>query len=547
MGGNPGFDVIVIGGGVTGTGTARDCAMRGLKTLLVEKRDFSGGTTGTCMGMIHGGLRYLLYDVDTTRISCQDSGYIQRIAPHLLFRIPFLTIVTKDSSFPIDLYETYLEAYDKFVHLKGGKKHTRLNRDEVLEIEPGVSPDITGAITTDEWGINPFRLCAANALSAAEHGAQVRNHCLVREFLKDAAGNVRGVVVEDTLTGAVSEETARVTLIAAGPWTPALAARAGVEVKMRPTKGINIFLDRRISNYAVVATAIDGRQVVAMPYENATMIGCTDDDYYGDMDNVTATHDEVEYLLQAIERVFPPIRRARIMRVMAGVRPTLYEWKPYEDDLSREYEIYDHKELHGVDGLLSAAGGKLAMYRLMSEHATDAVCRKLGVQAGCRTHIEPLPGGEEAVDEDAVAAEYGAPGYVVRRLAYRHGARCRRVLDMIRENPALGTLVCRCEPVTEAEIRYAIRHEMARTLDDLRRRTRTGSGPCQGARCNFQAAAILADELNLPPERALAMSAEFLQQRWKGKAPVLNGDSLAQEELNQAIYNLAGNYPEVAP
>ena len=260
-----------------------------------------------------------------------------------------------------------------------------------------------------------------------------------------------------------------------------------------------------------------------------------------------ATHDEVEYLLQAIERVFPPIRRARIMRVMAGVRPTLYQWKPYEDDLSREYEIYDHKELHGVDGLLSAAGGKLAMYRLMSEHATDAVCRKLGVQAGCRTHIEPLPGGEEAVDEDAVAAEYGAPGYVVRRLAYRHGARCRRVLDMIRENPALGTLVCRCEPVTEAEIRYAIRHEMARTLDDLRRRTRTGSGPCQGARCNFQAAAILADELNLPPERALAMSAEFLQQRWKGKAPVLNGDSLAQEELNQAIYNLAGNYPEVAP
>jgi glycerol-3-phosphate dehydrogenase len=546
MAGKSMYDVIVIGGGVTGTGTARDCAMRGLNTLLVDKRDFCGGTTGTCMGMIHGGLRYLLHDVDTTRISCIDSGYIQRIAPHLLFRIPFLTIVTKDSSFPIDFYETYMEAYDRFVHLKGGKKHTRLSRDEVLEIEPGVSPNIVGAVTTDEWGINPFRLCAVNALSASEHGADVRNHCLVREFLKDSAGNVQGVAVENTLTGEVSEETARITFIAAGPWTPALAARAGVEVRMRPAKGINIFLDRRITNYAVVAMAVDGRQVVAMPYENATMIGCTDDDYYGDLDNVTATNDEVEYLLQALERVFPTIRQARIMRVMAGVRPTLYEWKPYEDDLSREYEIYDHKNLHGVDGLLSIAGGKLAMYRLMAEHATDAVCRKLGVDVACRTHEEPLPGGDEAVDEDAVADEYNAPRYVVRRLAYRHGSRCRRILDMIREDPALGALVCRCEPVTEAEIRYVIRHEMARTLDDLRRRTRVGSGPCQGARCNFLAAAILADELNLAPGQALAASAEFLQQRWKGKAPILRGDNLAQEELNQAIYNLAGNYPEVA-
>ena len=544
---SPRYDVIVIGGGITGTGTARDCAMRGLKTLLVEKKDFSGGTTGTCMGMIHGGLRYLLYDVETTRISCTDSGYIQRIAPHLLFRIPFIAVVRKDSSFPLDLYETYFEAYDKFVPLKKGKPHTRLSRDEALALEPGLSPDITGAVTTDEWGINPFRVCAANALSAAEHGADVRNHTAVTSFLKDERGNVTGVDIEDLLTGERERVAARVTVICAGPWTPAVAAMAGVEIRMRPTKGINLFFDRRLTNYAIVAEAIDGRQVTIMPYENSTMLGCTDDDYYGDLDNVSATNDEVEYLLQAVERVFPSVRQARMIRAMAGVRPTLYTWKPYEDDLSREYEIYDHKERDNVDGLVSVAGGKLAMFRLMSEHTTDAVCRKLGTDAACHTHEKPLPGGEAEVDEDAVAAEYNVPLYVVRRLAFRHGARCTHVLDMIRENPEQGAMVCRCEPVTEAEIRYAIRNEWARTLDDLRRRTRLGTGPCQGARCNHGAAAILADELGLAPAAALRESAAFLQRRWKGKHPVLRGDHIAQEELNQAIYYTVGNYDEVAP
>lgn len=542
---DPKHDVIVIGGGVTGTGTARDCAMRGLKTLLVEKKDFSGGTTGTCMGMIHGGLRYLLNDVETTRISCTDSGYIQRIAPHLLFRIPFLTVVRKDSSFPIGLYETYFEAYDKFVHLKGGKPHTRLSRDEALALEPGLSPDIAGAITTDEWGINPFRLCACNALSAAEHGADVRNHTRVKSFIRDENGAVRGVAVENLLTGDTVDETARVVIICAGPWTPALAALAGVEVKMRPTKGINIFFDRRISNYAIVADAIDGRQVLVMPYENGAMLGCTDDDYYGDLDNVTATHDEVEYLLQAVERVFPDIRKLRMTRVMAGVRPTLFGWKPYEDDLSREYEIHDHKELHGVDGLLSVSGGKLAMFRLMGEHAADAVCRKLGVTGRCRTHEEPLPGGESPVDEEKLARDYNAPIYVARRLAYRHGARASRVLDIMLQHPETAHIVCRCEPVTDAEIRYVIRHEWARTLDDIRRRTRLGTGPCQGARCNAHAAAILAEELSLNPRAARRASAAYLQRRWKGKAPIIRADHIAQEELNQAIYFGVGNYQEI--
>ncbi|MFA6447868.1 MAG: FAD-dependent oxidoreductase [bacterium] len=538
------YDVVVIGGGVVGSGVARDCAMRGLKTMLVEKKDFAGGTTGACMGMIHGGLRYLLYDVKTTKMSCTDSGFIQQIAPHLLFRIPFITPVMKGDSYPIDLVETFMECYDDFAHLKKSKKHTRLSPAEARQIEPGLSENIVGAVTIDEYGINPFRLCAGNAVSASEHGADIRNHTKALKILKNDAGAVTGLLLKDLLTGVEQNVSAKLIVNAAGPWTSKVADMAGVEVKLRPGKGINVFFDRRITNYAVVAEAVDGRQVLIMPYENSTMMGCTDDDFYGDLDHLTATHDEIEYLLQALERVFPSIREHRMIRVMTGVRPTLFEWRKIEDKLTREHEIFDHETRDGVPGFVSVAGGKLATFRIMAEETTDLICKKLNVCADCRTHKEPLPGGDSAPDLDALAAEYNVPAYAVRRLFTRQGSRCVRILEMIKSNRRLANFVCRCEPVMEAEIRYVIRHEWARTPDDIRRRTRMGTGPCQSARCNYKAAAILAEETGMTPEQAWQSAAEFMQQRWKGKFPILRGEQIAQEELNRAIYFTAGNYGE---
>ncbi|MEW5945785.1 MAG: FAD-dependent oxidoreductase [bacterium] len=537
------YDVIVIGGGCTGTGVARDCSMRGLRTLLVEKRDFAGGTTGACMGMIHGGIRYLLYDVETTRVSCLDSGYIQRIAPHLLFRIPFLTPVMKGDPFNAEMVETFFEAYDRFVHLKRGKKHTRLTREEALEIEPGLSSEITGAVASDEWGINPFRLCVANALDAAGRGADVSNYTETVSIAREGR-RVRGVRLRDVLGGGERDVRASIVVNAAGPWAPKVAALAGIAVKLRPTKGINIFFERRITSVAVSADTIDGRNILLMPHENSTMLGCTDDDFYGDLDHLTATHDEIEYLLQAAERVFPSIRSHRIIRVMAGVRPTLYSWRRIEDKLSRDFEVRDHAATDGVEGFISVIGGKLAMYRLMAEKATNLVCAKTGVEAECRTHLEPLTGGGEPPDTEALAAGYSLPLYAVRRLAFRHGANCAEVLKLARGEPRLANLICRCEPVTAAEIVYCVRKEMARTLDDVRRRTNLGCGPCQGARCAFKAAILLARERGDPPGAAREHAAAFLQRRWKGKFPALRGEQLAQEELNQGTYFTAGNLHE---
>jgi len=537
------FDVVIVGGGVNGCGIARDLALRGIKAALFEKRDLSSGATGGCSGMIHGGLRYLLYSVDVTRRSCVDSGYIQKIAPHLLFRIPFIMPIPHKLTAPF--FETYFEVYDKYAVHKRGKPHTMLSAQQAIELVPAISRDVVGAVTTDEWGIDPQRLVVANALSAAESGAVIRTHTEVVEFLKDARGAVVGVKVRDR-AGALSEVRSRLVMHATGPWLMRTAEMAGVKVKIRPGKGVHLTFDRRLVNMSVILTMIDGRSSFIMPHENTTVLGTTDDDYYGDPDDLRVTEDEVEYLLQGAERMLPGIRRARIIRAWSAIRPTLYAWGKNEDALSRDHVVYDHKERDGVDGIVSIAGGKLASYRLMSEEAADLIAKKLGNSSPCQTHLLPLPGGDETPDPALLAAQFGVSRYAAARIVYRHGSRAREILELTRERPELKSVICQCEPVLAAELVYCIRKEWAASLTDLRNRTRLGAGPCQGARCASRAIAVLASELGLSGREIQEQLLSFLERRWRGKRPILARTMVDQEELNQAAHFLTGNLGRLA-
>lgn len=532
------FDVVIIGGGVNGTGIARDCAYRGYSTCLLEQRDLAAGASGANSGMIHGGARYMIADVATTKKSCEDSGYIQQMAPHMLFRIPFLMpIMQKGIAGRIygSLFETYFEGYDQFQPLKNGKPHTRLTTDEAVEVEPGLVPKINGAVTMDEWGIDPFRLCAANALSAAEAGAIIRNHVRVESFVFEGE-KVAGVRAEDYRTGKLEEIRARVVFNAAGPWVLKVLEGSGASAKMRPGKGVHVILDRRVVNVAIMCSAVDGRSIFIMPHDNSTIIGTTDDDFYGDPDNITVSKDEVEYLLQGIERVLPQVRSARIVRVMAGVRPTLHKWGPNEDELSRDHKVYDHGAQDGVKGLFSMVGGKLAAYRIMSEDATDMIGEYLQQPAPCTTHGKPLPGGEKELDLSKLAEKTGFSEYALARINFRHGSRTEDIAALCKERPGLQRIVCACEPVTAAELTYSIRSEWAAKLSDLRRRTRLGTGPCQGCRCTLEAGCVLADELGHSGAGQLFETYDFLRNRWKGKVPILEGEQVAQEELLQQTY-----------
>ncbi|HWV37925.1 MAG TPA: glycerol-3-phosphate dehydrogenase C-terminal domain-containing protein, partial [Vulgatibacter sp.] len=286
--------------------------------------------------------------------------------------------------------------------------------------------------------------------------------------------------------------------------------------------------------------AADGREVFVMPHGQTSVIGTTDDDFYGDPDDIRIHEDEVRYLWEAIERSIPSLGFARILRAWAGIRPTAWDWGKPEDDLSREHVIYDHR-LQGAPGLLSMVGGKLASYRIMAEEAVDVIEDRLGVpRRPCRTHLEPLPGGESYPDVAALAREYRIPETTVARIAYRHGANAVAICELARKEPRLRAPVCRCEQVIAAELVWSLRNEEAEGISELRRRTRLGMGPCQGADCAAAAAALVARERGGGARRAQAETLVMLQERWKGNRPVLGRWGLAQEELSRGIHLASG-------
>ncbi len=533
------YDAIVVGGGVNGCGVARDLAMRGLEVLLVEKGDFSMGTSWASSGMIHGGLRYLMSDVHTTYKSCKDAGYIRSIAPHLTFRIPFLMPVLDDEGLKgrvnLEGADALFELYDRFQPYKGGKAHIRFSPEEVARIEPLIAKNLVGAVITDEWGIDVPRLCVLNALDAKRHGATLASWTRVTELIREG-GSIAGIRTLDELTGEAGEARARLVVNCGGPWAPELARMAGARIRLRPAKGVHLILDRRISNNGIIAQALDGRQVFVIPHENVSMIGTTDDDFFGDPDDIPILEDEVKYLLEAMERVIPGIRNARVIKAIAGIRPTLFERAKYEDDLTRDHRVYDHEALDGVRGFVSLAGGKLAAYRVMAEETADLVCRKLGCKNSCATHLQPLPGGEEIPDAEELAIRYGQDPYAVSRLIFRQGARAMQVLDMMREKPETGVYVCSCDPVTEAELRFAIRNEAVRRPIDLISRCRIGEGPCQGHGCLTRAAEIFGEERRLSSSEIRREALWMMREKWRWRKEILGGAQLVQEELTRMVH-----------
>ena len=553
------YDLIVVGGGINGCGIARDAAMRGLDVALFEKNDFSTGATWASSGLIHGGLRYMADDPRVTKKSCYDSGHIQHIAPHLLFRVPFLFPVRGNSlknRLLLEGVEIYFDTYDRYAHLKGGAPHTRMTREEALEVEPGLPDDIIGAVTTDEWGIDSSRLTVANALDASEYGADIHTYSDVTGFLSDDGsggkrGRIKGVRVRDRITGGTEDGHGRLIFNATGAWAERFANRVGAEdCRIRPGKGIHLVLAGRITNYAVITEAIDGRQIFLAPHQNVTYVGTTDDDYWGDLDDIPILEDEVKYLLDGVRRIFPSIDRHRIIDTTVGCRPTLYDDRMYESDLSRDHRIFDH-ESEGVPGFMSMGGGKLAAYRLMSEEAVDEIMAKLRedaeVEAECRTHLEPLPGGKEHDLGTDAFAELGLDPYAAQRILYRHGSRAGDVLELMRRHPEWIDQVDPSEPVTEAELRYTIRHEMVRTLDDCRRRVRLGCGMDGGWHATRRAAEIFCDERDLAPSDCPDVALGFQRRRWRDRGGVLQGDQLAAEEVGQYWFFEGAGVPGADP
>ena len=495
------YDVIIIGGGITGAGTARDCALRGLRVLLVERGDIADGATGRNHGLLHSGARYAVKDGESARECIVENRILRRIAPHCIEDTQGLFITLpedEDAGYGLDYQKDFIRACRD-----AGIEAEAMEPREALALEPSVNPRLIGAVKVPDGSVDPFKLCAANILDARLHGAKVLTYTEVLSLIKEG-DTVRGVRVRNTRNGESAEFRARVTVNAAGIWGQSVVQMAGARIAMFPAKGALLVFAHRVNNVVINRCRKSADGDILVPGDTVTVIGTTSTKIpLEECDRLTVTPEEVALLLREGSQLCPALESTRILRAYAGVRPLVAsDDDPSGRSISRGIVCLDHAVRDGIEGLVTITGGKLMTYRLMAQIATDAVCAKLGNHAPCRTAERELP---------------------------------RTIEQRFPAGSEDSALVCECENVTLGEIRSAIRNFDIHTLADLRRRTRVGMGTCQGTYCVRKAAAVLARELGRP-EDAERLAREYLNERWKGMMPVGWGDTLRSMEFMQKVF-----------
>lgn len=519
-------DVIVIGGGATGAGVARDCALRGLRVTLVEREDIATGATGRNHGLLHSGARYAVTDCESAKECISENAILKKIARHC---------TEATNGLFITLPEDDLNYQQKFIDAcrQAGIDAERLTPEQALEMEPSVNPTLIGAVKVPDGTVDPFRLTAANMLDAHEHGATVRTRCEVTGLIRKG-NRVSGIIIYDKTHNETEELYAPVVVNAGGIWGQHIAEYADLKIRMFPAKGSLLIFDYRINQHVINRCRKPADADILVPGDTISVIGTTSTHIdYKDIDCNRVTSDEVEILLKEGEKLAPIMARSRILRAYSGVRPLVAsDDDPSGRNVSRGIVLLDHAERDGLEGFITITGGKLMTYRLMAEMATDAVCRKLNHSAPCVTATTPLPGSREPV-EKTLQKVISLPTPLRVSAVYRHGD---RTPAWIGDSRLHRSLVCECEAVTAGEVEYAVDNLAVKSLLDLRRRTRVGMGPCQGELCASRAAALLSRFEVTTPAQSLNQLADFLDERWKGVQPIAWGDALRESDFTRWIW-----------
>jgi len=517
------FDVIVIGGGATGTGILRDLSMRGIKALLLEQRDLAYGTSSRFHGLLHSGGRYAVKDAESARECMEENTVLRKIGQYCVEATEGFFVRTKGDS------EEYEECWAT-ASSEQGIPDLRISAHEALRLEPNLAPDIQSAYRVPDAAIDGFRLVWQNAQSAVRYGGVVRTYTEV-VAIEHINNQVTGVRVRNTLTGELKKISCSMIVNAAGSWVGRVAALAGITVDVTPDRGSLIAFNHRLSNRIINRLRPPADADIFVPHGSITILGTTSVPT-AKPDDFEVNREEVLRQLEAGKALFSNIEDYRILRVFAGTRP-IYSPGGAGRGATRNFAIIDHKETDGLLGFLTIVGGKLTTYRLMAEKTVDRVCNYLAFKAQCRTAQEALvPPVPQAVREDA---RRHLPAYAADRAIDRLGPRIEQVVARIKDNSACRQLVCECELVTLAEVEIAAADSTTFSLDDIRRKTRMGMGTCQGAFCGLRGVGVMTGHL-AKGSTAKKLLREFLEARWAGIRPVLWGNQLREVELARAIY-----------
>lgn len=466
------FDMIIVGGGVTGAYAAMDAALRGYSVALLEKDDFASGTSSKSSKMIHGGLRYIEQgNLPLVRHSLLERQRLRKNAKHLVQRLPFLfPVLAHDGVFDRRLaagFESLLWTYDIAGGWREGVLHQKLSKEEVLShCSTFKGENLDGGYMYYDARADDARLTLALARTAAHHGAVVLNGAKVTEVTR-SGGTVSGIIAE--IDGREVAASARVVVIATGAWLRDWngAGKDADAPNIRPAKGVHIAVPwMKIRNDCTVTIPVPGRnrRATITRWGDTAYLGTTDEDYQGDLDDVNCTREEMDFLIEGAHSALKTDLSADdVVGSIGGCRPLVAPPGGETIDVKRKHEIrVDH------DGLVTVVGGKLTTSRHMAEQTIDAAQRVLGQRRRCLTKNAYLLGAA-GYDGEAVVASGGLAAH----LGERYGNEAQFVTDILGNNPELSAPIVDGLPYLEAEVVYSARHEMARSVDDiLSRRTR---------------------------------------------------------------------------
>src|SRR6201996_4269416 len=533
------FDVLVIGGGITGAGAALDAASRGLRVALVEARDLASGTSSRSSKLIHGGLRYLeQFDFKLVWEALRERDLlVSKLAPHLVKPVSFLYPLHRKV-----LERPYVGAglvlYDAMEGTKRPVPHHRhLTVRGALRMAPGLTPSgLAGALLYYDAQTDDARYTVTVARTAAAHGALIANQVSARKLLRDGAagpgagGRVVGALVHDEESGGEFEVRAKRVVLCAGVWTDLVHELGGIRAgyKVRMSKGVHLVVPyEAIRSDTGIILRTEKSVLFIIPWGQRWIVGTTDTDWTGDRAEPTATGADIDYILEHANRILArPLTRADVIGVYAGLRPLVAadDSKP-TTKLSREHVVDTP-----VPGLASIAGGKFTTYRLMARDVIDAAVADYGrwVPASVTDQL-PLLGADglaaAAAEAERLAEDYGLPREAVEHLLDRYGTLTEEVLELTRDDPALAQPLADGHPYLRAEVAYAVTHEGALHVEDvLVRRVRlfieTGA---QGAEAVGPVTDIMGDLLDWDEARRAAETERYLE--------LLEADTRALHEL----------------
>ena len=509
-------EVLIIGGGVTGTGIMRDLALRGIHCLLLDQRDLNAGASGGNHGLLHSGGRYASADAETAAECRREGEILKRVAPECIDDCGglFVAVDGDDTAFADAFPQRCSDA---------GIDCRPLTPAEAREREPGLSERVFAAYALPDATVDPFRITLENVNHAQRlNGSVYLPHTRVEGFDINA-GEITAVRCFDTRSGRPRRVRAAQVVNASGAWAMQLARLAGCsDVRLLYSKGTLIISNSRITNGVINRLRSPGDGDILVPGGTISLLGTTSDSV-DNLDDIRPTVAEVERNLTQGMAMLPALEHTRFIRAFSGVRPLLLTAGAGEDgrQASRGFMLLDHQS-QGLVNFATITGGKLTTFRLMAEKTADLVAARLGNQAPCTTAAEPLPSGD--------AVRWTEPGF-----APRYWYRRRESGDAI---------LCECEMVPESAVDSIVESapgtEKQITLQAIGLRSRVGKGACQGAFCSLRVTSHLYDRGVYDSSEGLRHTRDFVSERFKGVRPVLWGQQMPQMELAEALHCMMG-------